>query len=84
MLTFVRYFVPEVSAIIWVLFWWLWPKPMIFLENADIIELETSFWLFKYIVRKMTVICGSSYIARYDERIRVNGQNNDRCEADRE
>ena len=23
-------------------------------------------------------------IARYDERIRVNGQNNDRCEADRE
>ena len=48
------------------------------------LELETSFWLFKYIVRKMTVICGSSYIARYDERIRVNGQNNDRCEADRE
>ena len=27
--------------------------------------------------------CGPSYIARYDERIRFNGQNNDRCEADR-
>ena len=28
--------------------------------------------------------CGPSYIARYDERIRFNGQNNDRCEANRE
>ena len=53
-------------------------------QFESVVELETSFWLFKYIVRKMTVICGSSYIARYDERIRVNGQNNDRCEADRE
>ena len=28
--------------------------------------------------------CGPSYISRYDERIWFNGQNNDRCEADRE
>ena len=28
--------------------------------------------------------CGHSYIARYDERIRFNGQTNDRCAADRE
>ena len=27
---------------------------------------------------------GHSYIARHDERIRLNGQTNDRCAADRE
>ena len=48
------------------------------------VEVDFTFWLLKYIDQKMTFYCEPSYIARYDERIRVNGQNNDRCEADRE
>ena len=48
------------------------------------VEVEITFLTVEMYRSENDFYCGPSYIARYDERIRFNDQNNDRCEADRE